>query len=65
MGNNRSGVPRYPYPVTIGDTVPLRIETREAYDRVRDAAYKRAERQGHRLEIAWQERRTVTIRRVA
>lgn len=65
MGNSRSGRPRYPYPVTVGDVVPLRITTAEAYDRVRNAAYKRAERQGHQIEISWQLRRTVTIRRVA
>ena len=65
MGNARSGRLRYPYPVSIGDTIPLHIETREDYDRLRSAAYKRAERAGHQVEVAWLERRTVTVRRVA
>lgn len=61
----RSGITRYPYPVTVGDVVPLQALTREAYHRLRSAAYKRAESLGHRLTIRWREGRTCLISRVA
>lgn len=61
----RSGIRRYPYPVTVGDVVPLRALTRDVYERMRNAAYRRADRLGHRLRVSWQRRMTVCIERVA
>lgn len=61
----RSGKRCYPYPVAVGDAVPLQAFTREAYDRMRNAFYRRAEALGHRLNVSWRERRTILIRRVA
>lgn len=61
----RSGRRCYPYPVAVGDVIPLRVLTRDAYDRMRSAFYRRADQLGHTLSVSWHERRTATIRRVA
>lgn len=64
-GDHNSGRPRYPFPREVGVASLLRVPPSD-FDRIRDAAYKFADRHGWRFRVerrGW--RQLMVVRRIA
>ena len=64
MGNSDSGTRKYIFPEKIGDSVQWHSQDRAGHERVRQSAYKYADRRGWKFNIVFDGEHTA-IRRVA